>query len=121
VKNSFFNYPLANIYSKPSFKSEVTSQILYGEKFKILKRELNWLKIKTAYDNYIGFIKKNKFNESFVPTKKISKLNSKIYKKKIINSFQQQIFFFSDLEFRSLEDIKSLSSMRKINGLKLKI
>ncbi len=82
MKNSFFNYPLANIYSKPSFKSEVTSQILYGEKFKILKRELNWLKIKTAYDNYIGFIKKNKFNESFVPTKKISKLNSKIYKKK---------------------------------------
>ena len=30
------NYSVANIYSKPSSSSDVSSQILYGEKFKIL-------------------------------------------------------------------------------------
>ena len=36
MRNKFFNKPFANIYLKPSKKSEVVSQILYGEKFKII-------------------------------------------------------------------------------------
>ena len=82
MKNNFFNYSVANIYSKSSSNSEVISQILYGEKFKIIKRQKNWYKIKTDFDNYIGFIIKRKFNQKFQPTKKIYKLRSKIYKKK---------------------------------------
>jgi hypothetical protein len=82
VKNNFFNYSVANIYSKPSSKSEVISQILYGEKFKIIKKKKDWYKIRNNYDNYIGFIKKRKFNQKFQPTNKIYKLKSKIYKKK---------------------------------------
>ena len=58
MKNNFFNYPVGNIYSKPSSNSEVASQILYGEKFKILSKKKKWIKIKTNFDNYIGFIKK---------------------------------------------------------------
>ena len=42
MKNSFFNNSLGNIYSKPSVKSEITSQIIYGEKFKILSKTKNW-------------------------------------------------------------------------------
>ena len=82
MKNNFFNYSVANIYSKSSSNSEVISQILYGEKFKIIKKQKNWYKIKTDFDNYIGFIKKRKFNQKFQPTNKIYKLRSKIYKKK---------------------------------------
>ena len=82
MKNNFFNYSVANIYSKPSSKSEVISQILYGEKFKIIKKKKDWYKIRNNYDNYIGFIKKRKFNQKFQPTNKIYKLKSKIYKKK---------------------------------------
>jgi len=81
VKNNFFNYSISNIYLKPSFNSEVISQILYGEKFKILSKERNWVKIKTSFDNYIGFIKKKKFKKNFKPTNKINKLKSKIFKK----------------------------------------
>ena len=81
MKNNFFNKPVANIYSKPSSNSEVSSQILYGEKFKILSKKRDWVKIKTNFDNYIGFIKKNKFNLNFRPTKKIYKLKSKIFKR----------------------------------------
>jgi hypothetical protein len=82
VKNNFFNYSVANIYSKPSSKSEVISQILYGEKFKIIEKKKDWYKIRNNYDDYIGFIKKKKFRQKFEPTNKIYKLKSKIYKKK---------------------------------------
>ena len=48
-------------------------------KFYLKKKK--WIKIKTNFDNYIGFIKKNKFNQKFNPTHKIYKLKSKIFKK----------------------------------------
>ena len=51
-------------------------QILYGEKFKILKKKGNWIKIKTSYDNYIGFLKNQKFKKKFNPTHKIKKLKN---------------------------------------------
>ena len=82
MKNNFFNRPLGNINLRPNSSSEVISQILYGEKFKILSKKNKWLKIKTDFDNYVGFIKKNKFKENLNPTNKICKLKSKIFKKK---------------------------------------
>ena len=82
MKNNFFNSSLANIYSKPTSKSEVLSQILYGEKFKILNKKKGWVKIRTNYDNYIGFIKKDNFYKKFNPKFKISKSKSKIFIRK---------------------------------------
>ena len=82
MKNKFFNTSFSNIYSKPSRNAEVVSQILYGEKFKILNKNKDWIKIKTDFDNYVGFIKKRKFRENFKPSNKIFKLKSRIYKKK---------------------------------------
>ena len=102
MKNNFFNSPLANINLKPSLSSEVISQILYGEKFKILSKKKGWVKIKTSFDNYIGFIRKNKFNQNFRPTNKICKLNSKIYKK-INNKFlptKDFLYFASGISIR---------------------
>ncbi len=90
MKNNFFyNQPLANIYARPNSKSEVTSQILYGEKFKIINKKKNWLKIRTSYDKYIGFLKAKKFNTNFKPSFKVFKLKTKIYKrikKKFVSS-----------------------------------
>ena len=81
MKSNFFNKSVANIYSKPKLNSEISSQILYGEKFKILSKKKNWVKIRTSFDNYIGFIKNSEFNKSFKPKSKINKLKSKIFKK----------------------------------------
>ena len=67
MKNNFFyNFSVGNINSKPSKNSEILSQILYGEKFKVLKNQKNWVKIKTDYDNYIGYIKKKNFIISLI-------------------------------------------------------
>jgi len=82
VKNNFFNKPISNIYLKQSPYSEVVSQILYGEKFKIIVKRKKWIKIKTNYDNYIGYIKNNKFLENFKPSYKVSKIKSQIFLKR---------------------------------------
>ena len=79
--NFYFIGNFSNIYKNASKKSEVTSQIIHGEKFKILAKSKNWIKIKTLFDNYKGFIKNSKYIEKFSPNYKVSSLKAKIYKK----------------------------------------
>ena len=82
MQNNFYligNF--SNIYKNASKRSEVTSQIIYGEKFKILAKNKNWIKIKTLFDNYKGFIKNSKYTEKLSPNYKVSSLKAKIYKK----------------------------------------
>ena len=82
MQNNFYfinNY--SNIYKKPSKQSEVISQIIYGEKFKILAKNKSWIKIKTLFDNYKGFIKNSKYVEKFSSNYKVSSLKAKIFKK----------------------------------------
>ena len=55
------NLPIINVYKKKSTKSELSTQLLYGETFKILKQNKSWIKIKNDQDNYQGFIKEKKF------------------------------------------------------------
>ena len=79
--NFYFKGNFSNIYKKPSKKSEVTSQIIYGEEFKILSKNKSWIKIKTLFDNYKGFIINSKYVKKFSPNYKVSSLKAKIYKK----------------------------------------
>ena len=55
-------YPLTNIYEKPLNSSKISSQMIYGEKFSIIAKNKDWLKIKTNFDNYVGYIKIKKFS-----------------------------------------------------------
>ncbi len=95
MQNKFFIKSLIiDVLEKPNKYSNISSQILYGEKFKILSINKNTYKIKNLYDNYIGFIsKKIKFNKEFKPTHKIKTLKSQIYfgsdkkKKKLLNKW----------------------------------
>ena len=79
--NYYYKKSLSNIYKKPSHVSEVTSQIIYGEKFKILSKTKNWVKIKTLFDNYIGYIKNKNYTNSYQPTHKIFVLKTSIFNK----------------------------------------
>ncbi|TAL74719.1 MAG: hypothetical protein EPN88_03730 [Bacteroidetes bacterium] len=42
--------------SGPSHKSEMLSQILFGEKYTILEKSGSWMKIETLFDKYTGWI-----------------------------------------------------------------
>ena len=79
--NYFYKKPLSNIYKKPSKVSEVTSQIIYGEKFKILSKNKSWLRIKTSYDNYTGYIKNENYTDDHNPTHKVFSLKVNIFNK----------------------------------------
>ena len=79
--NYFYKNSLANIYKKPSKVSEVISQILYGEKFKILSRNKNWIKIKVLFDNYIGYIENKNYTNHYKPTHKVFILKASIFNK----------------------------------------
>ena len=70
-----------NVYELASKNSNISTQLLYGEKFKVIKKIKNFLKIKTDFDNYTGYIKIKKFNKKFNKTHKVSVLKSKIYSK----------------------------------------
>ena len=80
--NYFYKKSLSNIYKNPSKTSEVISQIIYGEKFNIISKNKNWLKIKTSFDGYIGYIKNDNYVNSFKPTYKIFVLRASIFDKK---------------------------------------
>ena len=74
------NFTIINLHKKPSIKSEVVTQMIYGESFSISKRGKKWLKIKIKEDGYNGFVKNRKFSKFLKPTHKVNILKSKIYK-----------------------------------------
>ena len=75
------NYPVINLYKKSSCKSEMVSQMIYGENFRIISKSKKWLKIKIQENKYIGYIKRKKFISYLKPTHKVSALFANIYKK----------------------------------------
>ena len=73
-------YPVINLYKKSSVKSEIVTQMIYGDSFRIIKKTYKWLKIKIKEDNYIGFVH-NKYYKTYIkPTHKINILKAKVYK-----------------------------------------
>ncbi len=93
--NFFCKSPYINLYDKPSYNSKVGSQILYGEKFKILSKKKKFYKVKNSYDNYVGYIKSLKCTNKFRPTHKISVLKSRIFKYPKIHSKHKSKKFLS--------------------------
>jgi len=92
VQNNYYStYPCINIYERPSINSKISSQIIYGEKFKILRKIKNFLKIRTSYDRYTGYIKSRKFIKKFKPTHKIKVLKTRIYKSNNFLPFSSEI------------------------------
>ena len=55
------NFSIVNLYKKTSKKSEVVSQMIYGESFSILKNR-KWLKIKIKEDNYKGYVLNKRYS-----------------------------------------------------------
>ena len=70
---------IKNIYKKPSKKSEITSQILYGEKIRILKNKNRWLRIRTYNDNYSGYVKNEKLKKGLKIIFKTNKSKTRIF------------------------------------------
>jgi cell wall-associated NlpC family hydrolase len=48
----------------PTHKSEMLSQVLFGEKYRITDEAGHWMKIETLFDNYAGWIDKNHLQQT---------------------------------------------------------
>ena len=134
--NFFCKSSHLNLYKKPSYKSKISSQILFGEKFKILFKKKNFFKIKNSYDKYVGYIKSSNYVNNFKPTHKISVLKSRIfkypkspikYKSKNFLSFSSKIqiikknknfIMFDKNKWLNIKDIK-LINQKERNFLKV--
>mgnify|MGYP006133708567 CR=1 FL=1 len=117
MKNNFFyKKEFSNIYKKASKKSEIVSQILYGEKFKILSKNKDWMKIKTIFDNYIGFIKNKNYTNNFKPTHKVFSLKANIYDK--LNNKKSYLPFASKISI--IEDKRGFFEYEKNKWIKKK-
>ena len=80
MQNSFFlKERVVDILEEPKKNSNISSQLIYGESFKILSKKNNYFKIKTSYDKYSGFIKKIDSYRKFNPTHKVGILKARIY------------------------------------------
>ena len=74
------NFSVINLHKKPSIKSEIVTQMIYGDSFSVSKKSRNWLKIKIKEDNYKGYIKNKKYSNFLKPTHKVYALKAKIFK-----------------------------------------
>ena len=89
------NFSVINLHKKPSIKSEVVTQMIYGDSFSISKKTRKWLKVKVKEDDYKGYIQNKKYSVFFKPTHKIVFLKAKIFR------FPNKRFKTSELTFGS--------------------
>lgn len=60
--------PVSPVRKEPSHKSEMISQILFGEDCIIEEQQSEWVRIRSLFDEYSGWVTRNQFQElPFVP------------------------------------------------------
>ncbi len=74
------NFAVISLHKRPSSKSEVVTQMIYGDSFSISKKTRKWLKIKIKEDSYKGYVQNKNFSNFLKPTHKINILKAKVYK-----------------------------------------
>ena len=74
------NFSFLNVYKKTK-KSEVVTQLLYGDTFKKIKKIGPLIKIKNDLDGYTGYIINKKFPSNQKNTHKIFVLSASLYSK----------------------------------------
>ena len=95
--------------------------MLYGEKFKILENKGHWLKIKTNYDNYTGYIRKRKFlTKEFIPIFKVSSKKTEIFTKRNKKLIKTNRFLFFASRIKKIEENKNFIEFEKNKWIKKK-
>ena len=96
------NYLLVNLYKKNSSKSEVVTQMIYGESFKIINKSSKWIKIRIKEDGYTGYVKNKRFISYLKPTHKVSVLSATIYKNSNYNMKIGKLSYVSKIKVEKI-------------------
>ena len=68
------NLAIIPLRAEPSDRSEIVSQILFGEHFEILEQQKQWSKIKLHFDNYEGWVDSKQYQ--FISEKNYKELSN---------------------------------------------
>src|SRR6476619_6296222 len=55
--------PAAPVRTEPAHRSEMSNQLLFGDTMEILEEKGEWLKVKSTYDHYEGWLTWHLVNE----------------------------------------------------------
>ena len=102
------NLGIVPIRLEPSDTSEMVTQGLYGDLFKVLEQRKKWSRIRFAYDNYEGWIDNKQYFE-------IEEANYKALSKSDIRLSKDLIEFVSDTS----NNLYPIPVGSDLNGLKL--
>ena len=103
MNNLYTNtFSTINVRKNMSPRSEVITQIIYGDSFLVLKNNKNWWKIKIQEDGYIGFIKKKNFLKYIKPTHKVNIISANIYREKNLSKIIGSIPFGSKIRAKKV-------------------
>jgi hypothetical protein len=65
MKHGYCHIPLAPLRAEASDKSEMVSQVLFGEFFEVLEKSEKWSRIRTAHDAYEGWMDNKQYDHLF--------------------------------------------------------
>ncbi|MBU2949278.1 C40 family peptidase [Tamlana agarivorans] len=102
------NLSIVPLRNEPSDPSELVSQVLYGEIFKIIEQRKKWSKIRLAFDSYEGWIDNKQYIE-------ISEENYKTIDRENIKLSTDLVEFIEDEN----QQIFPISIGSTLNGLTL--
>jgi cell wall-associated NlpC family hydrolase len=92
------NLSFINVYKKKT-KSEIVTQLLYGETFKKVSSNKSWLKIRNDLDNYQGYIKNKNYPNKVKNTHKIFNIYAQLYSKpNLKNKINKKLSFGSRIK-----------------------
>ena len=100
------NLSFINVYEEKNIKSKVTTQLLYGDSFRKIKKSGSWIKIKNDIDGYKGYIKNRSFPKNCKNTHKVFVLSSQLYSKpNIRNRVTKKLSFGSKIKISEEKNI----------------
>ena len=95
--------PICDLKKQPTNTSNLESQLLFGEKIKVIERNKNWAFCQSKVDNYKGWIEINCIGDYPKPNYKVKELFTIVYSKPNIKSkrkyslpFNSKIFKIND-------------------------
>ena len=96
MKSNFGNNsPVLNLYNKSNLKSKIDTQLLYGDNFRVIKKNKRWKKIIITKDGYKGFIKNKKFPFPIKANFKVFILKANLYSKPSIKNKTSKYLSFN--------------------------
>ncbi|MCB0388341.1 MAG: SH3 domain-containing protein, partial [Winogradskyella sp.] len=78
------NLSIVPLRSEPADTSELVSQVLYGDYFKVLEQRKSWSKIRLGFDKYEGWVDNKQYVEITVEQYEALHLEAPILSKDLV-------------------------------------